>query len=111
MRSQCTKAKVQGRSLGLMPRVEYEALKLARATLASPIGQKRCQRRAGIEGTISQGVRDFGLRRSRYRGLAKTHLQNLAIAAAVNIDRLSNWFENVPRAQTCVSHFAALANS
>ncbi len=30
------------------------------------------QRRAGIEGTISQGTRAFGLRRSRYIGQEKT---------------------------------------
>ena len=28
------------------------------------------------------------MRRSRYRGLDKTHLQNLAIASAINLDRL-----------------------
>ena len=112
LRSQCTKAKPHvGRSIRLMPQVEYEALKRAREAHASPIGQERYKRRAGIEGTISQGVRGFGLRRSRYRGLAKTHLQNLAIAAAVNIDRLFNWFYCVPRAKTRVSRFAALADS
>ena len=33
--------------------------------------------RAGIEGCLSQGVRLCGLRRSRYVGLAKTHLQHV----------------------------------
>ncbi len=111
IRSQCTKAKVQGRSLGFLPQVEYEALKRAREAHASVEGQERYKRRAGIEGTISQGVRGFGLRRSRYRGLAKTHLQNLAIAAAINIDRLFNWFCCVPRAKTRISRFTALADS
>jgi hypothetical protein len=31
-------------------------------------------KRAGIEGTISQGVRTLGLRCTRYLGLIKTHL-------------------------------------
>ena len=31
----------------------------------------------GIEGTISQGVRRFDLRRTRYLGLEKTHLPQL----------------------------------
>ena len=43
--------------------------------------------RSGIEGTISQAVRGFGLRKTRYRSLAKARLQNLAITAAVNVDR------------------------
>ena len=40
---------------------------------------------AGIEGTISQGVRSLGLRRSRYAGLTKTHLKHVLTAAALNV--------------------------
>jgi transposase len=47
------------------------------------------KRRAGIEGTISQGVRTCGLRRWRYIGEAKTHLQHVATAAAINVTRIS----------------------
>jgi transposase len=65
--------------------------------------------RAGIEGTISQGVRAFDLRQTRYRGLAKTHLQHIATATAINLDRLVAWLEEVPRALTRTSRFAALA--
>jgi hypothetical protein len=61
-----------------------------------------------VEGTISQGVRAFGMRRSRYRGLDKTHLQHVAIAAAMNVDRLVAWFDGRPRAQTRTTRFAAL---
>ncbi|WP_151756816.1 transposase [Dictyobacter vulcani] len=42
--------------------------------------QPRYALRAGIEATISQGVRTFDLRRSRYVGLPKTHVQPLAIS-------------------------------
>ena len=110
VRSRCTRVKSHaGRSLGLLPQVEYEALKQARQAHASPEGQERYKRRAGVEGTISQGVHGFGLRRSRYRGLVKTHLQNIAIGAAINLDRLVNWFNDVPLAKTRVSSFKALA--
>jgi transposase len=109
-RSQCTRAKPPvARSVLLMPQPQYEALKTARAIHASAEGRQRYQRRAGIEGTLSQGVRAFGLRQTRYRGLAKAHLQNIAIAAAMNLDRLVNWLTGVPRAKTRVSRFAALA--
>ena len=109
VRSRCTRAKSRvARSVWLMPQAEYEALKQAREHHASPEGRERYQRRAGVEGTISQGVRGFGLRRSRYRGLAKTHLQNIAIGAAINIDRLVNWFNDVPLAKTRVSRFKKL---
>jgi transposase len=53
-------------------------------------------------------VRAFGLRRTRFRGLAKTHLQHVAIAAAINIDRIVAWLEERPRAKTRTSRFAAL---
>jgi Transposase DDE domain len=51
----------------------------------TPAWKQLYNKRAGIEGTISQGVRSVGLRRSRYRGLSKTHLQNVAIACAINM--------------------------
>ena len=53
-------------------RAEHGALKAARGQLATKEGRRRYARRAGVEGTLSQGVRAFGLRRGRYRGLAKT---------------------------------------
>jgi transposase len=65
--------------------------------------------RAGIEGTLSQGVRGFGLRRCRYMGLAKARLQHVATAAAINVYRISDGFGGAPRAATWTSRFARLA--
>jgi Transposase DDE domain len=62
--------------------------------------------RVGIEGTISQGVRAFGLRRSRYVRIAKTRLQHLATAAAINLERGSDWLAGVDREKTRLSAFA-----
>ena len=64
--------------------------------------------RAGIEGALSQGIRVFGMRRTRYIGLAKTHLQHLLTAAAMNLVRLVNWLDGVHHAKTRTSRFAAL---
>src|SRR4051794_41601200 len=64
--------------------------------------------RAGIEGCLSQGVRLCGLRRSRYVGLAKTHLQHVATAAALNVARLDAWLRGRPRAATRTSRFVQL---
>jgi transposase len=61
------------------------------------------------KGTISQGVRSFGLRRARYRGEAKAHLQHVATAMARNVRRIADWLEGVPRAATRTSRFARLA--
>jgi transposase len=105
----CTRAKHHARHLSLQPRAEHEALKASRARLGTKEGRRRYARRAGIEGTLSQGVRAFGLRRSRYRGLARTSLQHVATAAAINLDRLAAWFRAAPRATTRTSRFAAIA--
>ena len=75
----------------------------------SEAGKKLYNKRAGVEGTISQGVRAFGLRQARYRGLAKTHLQHIATAAAINFDRIVAWLHDIPQAQTRKSRFAKLA--
>lgn len=80
-----------------------------RTFLKSEAGGSLYNKRAGIEGTLSQGIRSFGLRRSRYRGLDKTHLQQVASAAAMNLDRLAAWFAQRPHAKTRMSRFAALA--
>jgi IS5 family transposase len=104
----CTRQRDQPRHLRLPPRAEHEALKVARGRLTTAEGRRLYARRAGIEGTISQGVRAFGLRRARYRGLAKTHLQHVATAAALNLDRLGDWLRAALRATTRTSRFATL---
>jgi len=105
----CTRTKTQGRQLSLHPREAHEALAAARARLTSNEERGLYRLRAGIEGTLSQGVRAFGLRQARYRGLAKMHLQTVATAVALNIDRLAAWLEHRPLAPTRKSRFLALA--
>jgi transposase len=105
----CTRAQQRGRRVRLPPQAQYEALEAARAWYASGEGKQRYQRRAGVEGTLSQGVRRCGLRRARYRGLTKTHVQHVATAAAINVDRIVAWLSERPRAKTRTSRFAALA--
>jgi transposase len=68
----------------------------------------RWQGSTGISGNL-RAEYAFGLRRTRYWGLAKTHVQHVAIAAAINIDRLVAWLDERPRALTRLSRFAALA--
>jgi transposase len=93
-RALCTHAKPpQARTLTLHPRPQSEALQAAQAWYAGDEGQRQYGRRAGVEGTLSQGVRAYGLRRTRYRGLPKTHVQHVATAAAINIDRIVAWVD------------------
>jgi transposase len=105
-RARCTKAK--RRSITVRPRDQYEALQVARSQEASPEYRAEYNRRAGIEGTISQGVRACGLRRSRYVGETKTHLQHVATAAAINVVRITDWLAERPREATRRSAFTRL---
>jgi transposase len=106
--SQCTKAKNQRRTLTLKPQKLYEALQQARNREKTDEFHQEYQRRAGIEGTISQGVRAFGLRKARYLGLAKTRLQHLATAAAMNLERLADWLTGGGRETTRRSALACV---
>ena len=109
LRSHCTRSGKQGRSLHLHPRDAHEAIGAMRERLASNAGRELYALRAGVEGTISQGVRALGLRRARYRGLARVHLQHVATAAAMNIDRVTNFLADRPVEHTRTSRFAALS--
>lgn len=107
-RSLCTKAKEGPRSLKLQPKVQHTTLEQARINQSTEEFKKRYAKRAGIEGTISQGTRRFRLRRSRYIGLAKTHLQLILSAVAINLTRLADWVDEKPRAVTRKSPLATL---
>ncbi|QRM35138.1 IS1182 family transposase [Microvirga sp. VF16] len=110
-RARCTRVagSAQGRQLLLHTRDAHEALVAARVHQQTEAGQRLYALRQGIEGTFSQGVRAFGLRRARYRGLAKTRLQHVATAAALNIERITAWLDGQALAPTRTSRFAALA--
>jgi len=105
----CTKnGDRNSRKLTMLPREEHELLTAARVEQKTPEWKQIYNMRAGIKGTFSQGVRSAGLRRSRYRGLQKTHLQNVAIACAINLQRLTDHWAGVLPAQTRISVFARL---
>ena len=85
LKAKCTDNK-HGRILTLHR--HYQLLKQRREESKTVAFRKSMKRRPPVEGTISEMVRAHGLRRSRYRGLAKNHLQNLMIGTAVNLKRL-----------------------
>ena len=92
----------------MLPQAQHEALLAAREREKSEAFFELYNQRAGVEGTISQGVRACGLRQARYIGLAKTHLQHLFTAMAIDIIRIGNWLAGVPLAQTRSSAFVRL---
>ena len=111
VRSHCTRSHKQGRGLAIHPRETYEVVQAARQRQTESAFKQRYHKRAGVEGTVSQGVSAFGLRFARYRGLAKTHLQHLATAVAINIVRCFAWSAKQQHSQTRHSHLQKLALS
>ena len=107
-RGLCVRSETSGRSLRLHPEREQVALEGMRAELATDEGWAAYSARAGVEGTLSQGVRAMGLRRSRYRGLAKTRLGHVATAAAITTDRAAAWVWGERPGGTRTSRFARL---
>ncbi len=105
----CTRSKTESREITLRPQEEHQAIVKRRKQQETQKWLKQYNQRAGVEGTISQGVRGFGLRECRYVGLNKVHLQHLLTATAMNAIRLFAWFEGIPFAKTRVSSFAQLA--
>ena len=106
LKSRCTRA--DRRLLTPRRREEHAALEAARTRETGREFAGDYRRRAGIEGTLSLGTRVMHLRRSRYVGLAKTHLQHVLTAAAINLGRISNWLAGTPRERTRQSAFIRL---
>ena len=91
-----------------LPEAYYKALLAAREREQTDAFAEQYARRSGIEGTISQAVRTCEMRRARYIGLAKTHLQHLLTAMAINITRVAHWLAGETPAQTRSSAFVRL---
>ena len=108
VRSLCTKSKTEPRELTVLPQVQQIALQARRQAQQTPEWNAVYAQRAGIEATHSQGIRRSALRRSRYIGLDKTHLQHILIATALNFVRLDAWLSGVPLAKTRFSRFKQL---
>ena len=108
-RARCTRSTTTGRTLTLRPRPKHEALAAARQRQETAAFRAEYARRAGVEGTLAQGTRRFGLRHARYRGLPKTHLQHVLTALSMNLVRLVAWFGEPTHSQVQPSRFVALA--
>ncbi len=109
VRTSCAHLKTAPRTITLPPRLQHEAL--IRQRQATKEGRRLYSQRAGIEGTLSHGVRIFGLPKCRYAGLVKTTLQHVLTAIAINIVSIDAWITQTQRTKTRRSHFNKLALS
>lgn len=112
VRPECTTSATRPRALALLPTRELHEIQMRnRLEQATDEWQHRYAIRAGIEATLSQNVRTHGLRRSRYRGLARTHVQHVLTALACNVARVADWINTTPTARRRSSHFRALCTA
>ncbi|MGW0574270.1 IS1182 family transposase [Streptomyces tauricus] len=109
-RARCTSSATRSRSVAVLPRLLHEIQMRNRLDQQTEQWQRRYAIRAGIEATLSQNVRAHGLRRTRYRGLAKTHVQHVLTAMACNLSRLADWHDTTPSARRA-PRFRTLCNT
>ncbi|MGW4126010.1 transposase [Nocardia sp. NPDC004711] len=88
-RNQCTTSRDSARNVGFPPRELLDLHVRTRDEQQSPAWRQRYAVRSGIEGTVCEFANGHGMRRCRYRGQAKAHVQHVLTAIAVNIERLS----------------------
>jgi transposase len=110
-RQACTAAKGAPRQLTVRPQAHHEAIQAARQRQETTAFKAQYALRARVESSLSQGIRRFDLRQSRYIGLARTHLQQLLTAAAMNVVRVIAWLWGEPLGERRrkPGHFAQLA--
>lgn len=92
--TQCHDCPLRGQCLGkdqrhrtLVVGEHHSALQARRQEQRTEAFKQQMKHRNAIEGTQSELVRGHGMRRARYRGLAKGKLQNYFIGAACNVKR------------------------
>ena len=99
------------RQLTVRPQAHHEALQAARQRQETPEFKVQYALRSGVESSLSQGIRRFDLRQSRYIGLARTHIQQLLTATAMNAVRVIAWRKGEPlgECRRKLGYFARLA--
>ncbi|MET9039432.1 MULTISPECIES: IS1182 family transposase [Streptomyces] len=95
-RARCTRSTVNARSLTFRPRPQFEAQQRLRAEQSTDTWREQYALRSGIEGTMSQASRRCDVHHARYKGTAKTHLQHVLTAMALNLVRIDAWLSGTP---------------
>ncbi|MFE2713961.1 transposase [Streptomyces mirabilis] len=88
-RTQCTTSRESTRTVGFPPRELRDLQLRVRTEQQTPEWKTRYAVRSGVEGTVNEFAHGYGMRRCRYRGQGKAHIQHVLTAIAVNIERLS----------------------
>jgi transposase len=108
-RARCTRSQDNARHLTFLPRRQQQAQQRIRAEQATDDWRQRYALRCGVESLISQASRLSDLHQARYRGLAKTHLQHVLTALAINLVRVDAWLTGIATTGSWTSRLARLA--
>ncbi|KOU36257.1 transposase [Streptomyces sp. WM6378] len=112
VRPQCIASATRPRALSLLPTRELHEIQTSnRLDQYTKDWQRRYAIRAGIEATLSQNVRNCGLRRARYRGLARTHVQHDLTALACNLTQIADWIAEPTAVHRRATRFHALCTA
>jgi hypothetical protein len=93
MRKHCTTSEYAGRQIVIRSQTLDTIQCRNRADRNDPDWQRRYNRRAGIERTISQAVRGFDIRDCKCTGLRKTRVQHVLSVCGMNAARIADWHE------------------
>jgi transposase len=107
VRENCTKSEKLGRVLELKPRPLHSFIASQREYQKSDEFRRRYAPRAGVEGTMRR-IKEQDVGRSRYFNLARTQLQQLFVAGAINAIRILRHICGTPLAETRRRAFARL---
>jgi len=108
-RSRCTRSEDNARHVTFLPRRQQQTQQRLRAEQATDAWRQRYALRCGVESLIAQASRRSDLHQARYRGLAKTHLQHVLTALAINLVRVDGWLTGVATTGSWTSRLARLA--
>jgi transposase len=108
--AQCVRSKKRypRRTLTLRTETHHKALVAARQREQTEDFDREYDRRAGIEGTLSRGVRTTRLRRTRYVGLERVRLGHILTGLGLNAVRLGEWFLGMERPTSRTTPFMRL---
>ena len=88
VRSSSTRG-TSARTINFLPQHLHELQATHRAAQDTPDWKRLYAARSGVEGTVSECVNGHQMRRCRYHGLGKAHVQHVLTAIAINIERLA----------------------
>ena len=79
------------RQLTVRPQVQHAAIEAVRQQQQTADFKTQYAQRACMESCLSPGVRRVDRRQSRYRGLARTELQQIIVVVAMNLVWIGEW--------------------